>query len=70
VVADDWKNFAIMLDFPENAIQVWHSLGNDEKLKNVTSPLSNDDSGDGQNQINILKKSTRHERCCQLGLPG
>lgn len=38
-------------------MQVYYSTG-DEPLKSVTAALSNDNSGQGQYQIGILKKPT------------
>ncbi|KAK9782104.1 hypothetical protein AB5N19_00431 [Seiridium cardinale] len=52
-----WQNFAVTLDFDNNTLQVYYSLG-DEPLAAVTEALSNDNSGDGQYQIGILKKPT------------
>ncbi|KAK5658858.1 hypothetical protein OQA88_1672 [Cercophora sp. LCS_1] len=52
-----WQNFAITLDFAKNTLQVYYSKG-DEPLKSVTSAVSNDNSGQGQYQIGILKKPT------------
>lgn len=52
-----WQNFAITLDFAKNTLQVYYSK-DDEPLKSVTSAVSNDNSGQGQYQIGILKKPT------------
>jgi len=52
-----WQNFAIALDFAKNTLQVYYSK-DDEPLKSVTSAVSNDNSGQGQYQIGILKKPT------------
>ncbi|KAI1086388.1 hypothetical protein F5B19DRAFT_498397 [Rostrohypoxylon terebratum] len=52
-----WQNFAITLDFDKNTLQVYYSK-DDEPLKAVTAALSNDNSGEGQYQIGILKKPT------------
>ncbi|KAK1749319.1 hypothetical protein QBC47DRAFT_152967 [Echria macrotheca] len=52
-----WQNFAITLDFNKNTLQVYYSK-DDEPLKSVTSAVSNDNSGNGQYQIGILKKPT------------
>ncbi|KAI0125848.1 hypothetical protein BJ170DRAFT_450673 [Xylariales sp. AK1849] len=55
--ASAWQNFAVTLDFDQNTLQVYYSLGV-EALESVTSALSNDNSGSGQYQIGILKKPT------------
>lgn len=52
-----WQNFAITLDFNRNTLQVYYSK-DDEPLKSVLSPVSNDNSGGGQYQIGILRKPT------------
>ncbi|KAI0889616.1 uncharacterized protein GGS22DRAFT_194025 [Annulohypoxylon maeteangense] len=52
-----WQNFAITLDFVKNTLQVYYSK-DDEPLEAVTAALSNDNSGEGQYQIGILKKPT------------
>ncbi|KAI1456605.1 hypothetical protein F4805DRAFT_221406 [Annulohypoxylon moriforme] len=52
-----WQNFAITLDFVKNTLQVYYSK-DDEPLKAVTDALANDNSGEGQYQIGILKKPT------------
>ncbi|KAK3902341.1 hypothetical protein C8A05DRAFT_33960 [Staphylotrichum tortipilum] len=57
IVKNDWQNFAITLDFDKNTLRVYYSQG-DEPLKSVTSAVSNDNSGEGQYQIGILKKPT------------
>ncbi|EAQ92877.1 hypothetical protein CHGG_01112 [Chaetomium globosum CBS 148.51] len=46
ILEDSWQNFAVTLD-------------HDKKyLKSVTEPVSNDNSGEGQFQIGMLKKPT------------
>ncbi|KAK4150271.1 hypothetical protein C8A00DRAFT_46302 [Chaetomidium leptoderma] len=57
IVKDEWQNFAITLDFDNNTLQMYYSKGADP-LKSVTSAVSNDNSGDGQYQIGVLKKPT------------
>ncbi|OTB06606.1 hypothetical protein M426DRAFT_104796 [Hypoxylon sp. CI-4A] len=52
-----WQNFAITLDFVKNTLQVYYST-DDEPLEAVTEALSNDNSGEGQYQIGLLKKPT------------
>ncbi|KAI1204080.1 uncharacterized protein F4807DRAFT_376120 [Annulohypoxylon truncatum] len=52
-----WQNFAITLDFDKNTLQVYYSK-DDEPLEAVTDALTNDNSGEGQYQIGILKKPT------------
>ncbi|KAK3329790.1 hypothetical protein B0H66DRAFT_468785 [Apodospora peruviana] len=53
----EWQNFAITLDFGKNTLQVYYSKG-DEPLKSVTSAVSNNNAGEGQYQIGMLKKPT------------
>ncbi|CAJ2501393.1 Uu.00g042460.m01.CDS01 [Anthostomella pinea] len=55
--ASAWQNFAVTLDFDKNTLQVYYST-RDEPLAAVTTALANDNSGDGQYQIGILKKPT------------
>ncbi|KAK4128977.1 glycoside hydrolase family 131 protein [Parathielavia appendiculata] len=57
ILKKDWQNFAVTLDFNKNTLQVYYSKGN-EPLKSVTSPVSNNNAGDGQYQIGLLKKPT------------
>ncbi|KAK3310713.1 uncharacterized protein B0T15DRAFT_46766 [Chaetomium strumarium] len=57
ILKNDWQNFAITLDFNKNTLQVYYSKG-DEPLKSVTSAVSNNNAGEGQYQIGILKKPT------------
>ncbi|KAK4190579.1 hypothetical protein QBC35DRAFT_75152 [Podospora australis] len=57
ILRNDWQNFAITLDFNKNTLRVYYSKG-DEPLKSVTNAVSNDNSGQGQYQIGILKKPT------------
>lgn len=74
IVKDDWQNFAITVDFNKkyapfsvlgwdrqltdhSTLKVYYSKGN-QPLKSVTSAVSNDNSGDGQYQIGMLKKPT------------
>ncbi|KAK0754243.1 hypothetical protein B0T18DRAFT_312978 [Schizothecium vesticola] len=52
-----WQNFAITLDYSKNTLQVYYSI-NDEPLKSAASAFANDNSGNGQFQIGILKKPT------------
>ncbi|RYP72729.1 hypothetical protein DL771_004065 [Monosporascus sp. 5C6A] len=54
---EDWQNFAVTLDFNKNTLQVYYSIGH-APLEAVTSPLSNNNAGQGQYQIGILKKPT------------
>jgi hypothetical protein len=51
-----WQNFAITLDFDRNTIEAYYSQGF-ETLSSVAM-ASNDNSGEGQYQIGILKKPT------------
>ncbi|GAB1310786.1 Glycoside hydrolase 131 catalytic N-terminal domain-containing protein [Madurella fahalii] len=57
ILRDDWQNFAITVDFNRNTLQVYYSQG-DEPLKSVTSVVSNNNAGEGQYQIGLLKKPT------------
>ncbi|KAH7381753.1 hypothetical protein BKA64DRAFT_647293 [Cadophora sp. MPI-SDFR-AT-0126] len=57
---EEWQNFAIMLDYEKNTIQVFYSTRYD-KLKAVTEALPNDNTGGGQYQIGVLKKPTETE---------
>ncbi|KAH9909267.1 hypothetical protein F4778DRAFT_716031 [Xylariomycetidae sp. FL2044] len=57
IEADVWQNFAITLDFEKNTLQIYYSTG-DDPLQSVTEALQNDNSGEGQYQIGILKKPT------------
>ncbi|KAK4167053.1 hypothetical protein QBC43DRAFT_230941 [Cladorrhinum sp. PSN259] len=57
ILKNEWQNFAITLNFQKNTLQVYYSKGT-EPLKSVTSAVSNDNSGQGQYQIGILKKPT------------
>ncbi|KAK4240816.1 hypothetical protein C8A03DRAFT_41726 [Achaetomium macrosporum] len=57
ILKDDWQNFAITLDFNKNTLQVYYSKGV-EPLKSVASAVSNNNSGEGQYQIGMLKKPT------------
>ncbi|KAI2472384.1 hypothetical protein F4781DRAFT_383462 [Annulohypoxylon bovei var. microspora] len=52
-----WQNFAITLDFVQNTLQIYYSK-DDAPLEAVTDALSNDNSGEGQFQIGMLKKPT------------
>ncbi|KAI1078240.1 hypothetical protein F5B20DRAFT_548546 [Whalleya microplaca] len=52
-----WQNFAVTLDFVKNTLQVYYSV-EDEPLAAVTEALTNDNSGEGQYQIGLLKKPT------------
>ncbi|KAI1819457.1 hypothetical protein F4861DRAFT_137880 [Xylaria intraflava] len=52
-----WQNFAVTLDFDQNTLQIYYSA-NDDPLEAVTDALPNDNSGEGQYQIGILKKPT------------
>ncbi|KAL2270253.1 hypothetical protein VTJ83DRAFT_2437 [Remersonia thermophila] len=57
ILKDAWQNFAIRLDFDRNTLQVFYSQGN-EPLKSVTNAVYNNNAGEGQYQIGILKKPT------------
>ncbi|KAH6885940.1 hypothetical protein B0T10DRAFT_492019 [Thelonectria olida] len=57
MLSNVWQNFAITLDFTNNTIQAWYSEGY-RPLRAATEPVSNDNSGQGQYQIGILKKPT------------
>ncbi|KAK6841534.1 hypothetical protein PG987_002394 [Apiospora arundinis] len=52
-----WQNFAVTLDYEKNTLQVYYSKGL-APLKQVTVALPNDNSGEGQYQIGMLKKPT------------
>ncbi|KAL1837256.1 hypothetical protein VTJ49DRAFT_4080 [Mycothermus thermophilus] len=57
ILKDAWQNFAIRLDFDRNTLQVFYSQGN-EPLQSVTNAVYNNNAGEGQYQIGILKKPT------------
>ncbi|KAK8055330.1 hypothetical protein PG993_000557 [Apiospora rasikravindrae] len=57
IEATAWQNFAVTLDFEKNTLQVYYSKGL-APLKQVTTALPNDNSGEGQYQIGMLKKPT------------
>jgi hypothetical protein len=57
ILKDVWQNFAITLDFNKNTLQVYYSKG-DELLKSATSAVSNNNAGEGQYQVGMLKKPT------------
>ncbi|KAK3990343.1 hypothetical protein QBC44DRAFT_349951 [Cladorrhinum sp. PSN332] len=57
ILRNEWQNFAITLNFQRNTLRVYYSKG-EEPLKSVTNAVSNDNSGQGQYQIGILKKPT------------
>jgi hypothetical protein len=57
ILEDSWQNFAVTLDHDQNTLQVYYSAG-DEPLESVTEAVSNDNSGEGQFQIGMLKKPT------------
>ncbi|KAK7908435.1 hypothetical protein PG985_015738 [Apiospora marii] len=57
VEATGWQNFAVTLDFERNTMQVYYSKGL-APLEQVTAALPNDNSGEGQYQIGMLKKPT------------
>ncbi|KAK7965176.1 hypothetical protein PG996_000467 [Apiospora saccharicola] len=57
VEAAGWQNFAVTLDFEKNTMQAYYSKGL-APLKQVTAALPNDNSGEGQYQIGMLKKPT------------
>ncbi|KAK2614638.1 hypothetical protein N8I77_001447 [Diaporthe amygdali] len=50
-----FHNFGLTLDFNANTTQVFYSTGNDP-LAQVTEPLTNDISGQGQYHFGVLKK--------------
>lgn len=50
-----FHNFGLTLDFDANTTQVFYSTGNDP-LAQVTEPLPNDISGQGQYHFGVLKK--------------
>ncbi|OCK90616.1 glycoside hydrolase family 131 protein [Cenococcum geophilum 1.58] len=52
-----WQNFAVTMDYNKNTLQVYYSAGT-AALTAVTSAVSNDNSGNGQFQMGILKKPT------------
>ncbi|KAH8779909.1 hypothetical protein F5883DRAFT_689743 [Diaporthe sp. PMI_573] len=54
---DEWANFAVTVDVPNNTLQVYFSEGA-EPLQAVTEVLPNDNSGGGALQIGVLKKPT------------
>ncbi|KAF8850088.1 hypothetical protein BDZ45DRAFT_603359 [Acephala macrosclerotiorum] len=55
--ADTWHNFGVVLDFNLNTTQVLYSTNN-TPLANVTAPVANDISGQGQFHFGALKKPT------------
>ncbi|PGH23406.1 hypothetical protein AJ80_02516 [Polytolypa hystricis UAMH7299] len=57
VLEDEWQNFALTMDIPENTLKVYYSQGNNP-LKAVTEAVGNDNTGGGQFQIGLLKKPT------------
>ncbi|OAA67127.1 hypothetical protein SPI_01703 [Niveomyces insectorum RCEF 264] len=57
LVAADWQNFALTLDFNKNTVQVYYSQGSDP-LKSVLTATADDLTGAGEYQIGILKKPT------------
>lgn len=52
-----WHNFALVLDFASNRIEVLYST-RDKQLKRKTSFIANDMSGLGQYHVGVLKKPT------------
>ncbi|KAI8940310.1 hypothetical protein NX059_004006 [Plenodomus lindquistii] len=54
---DTWTNLALKLDFNANTIQIFQSAAN-EPLVQVTEPLPNDLSGNGQLHFGINKNPT------------
>ncbi|KAJ4412867.1 hypothetical protein N0V85_003644, partial [Neurospora sp. IMI 360204] len=63
---NEWQNFAITLDFNTNTLQVYYSK-RDEPLRSVTKPVPNNNAGEGQYQIGILKKPTGTEDVVNSG---
>ncbi|KAK4144914.1 uncharacterized protein C8A04DRAFT_27412 [Dichotomopilus funicola] len=57
ILEDSWQNFAVTLDFTANTLQVYYSEG-DAPLESVTDAVSNNNAGEGQYQVGILKKPT------------
>ncbi|KAK4105931.1 glycoside hydrolase family 131 protein [Parathielavia hyrcaniae] len=57
ILKNHWQNFAVTLDFNQNTLQVHYSKG-DKPLKTVTGPVPNNNAGDGQYQMGMLKKPT------------
>ncbi|KAL0468918.1 hypothetical protein QR685DRAFT_319701 [Neurospora intermedia] len=53
----EWQNFAITLDFDKNTLNLYYSKGH-EPLRSVTQTVPNNNAGEGQYQIGILKKPT------------
>ncbi|KAF2710243.1 glycoside hydrolase family 131 protein [Pleomassaria siparia CBS 279.74] len=53
----NWQNFAIKLDYNQNQVQIYYSVGA-AALKSVAGPVAADISGGGQFQLGILKKPT------------
>ncbi|ELQ44338.1 hypothetical protein OOU_Y34scaffold00090g3 [Pyricularia oryzae Y34] len=53
-----WNNFAVTIDYVKNTLRVYYSK-NDEPLKAAScAPTPNDNSGEGQYQLGLLKKPT------------
>ncbi|KAF2686735.1 glycoside hydrolase family 131 protein [Lentithecium fluviatile CBS 122367] len=52
-----WQNFAVKLDYTQNQVQIYYSVG-DAALKSVAGPTSANLAGGGQFQLGILKKPT------------
>ncbi|PKS06492.1 hypothetical protein jhhlp_007240 [Lomentospora prolificans] len=54
---DTWQNFAITIDYTANTLQMWYSEG-DAELAKATDPINNNNAGEGQYQVGMLKKPT------------
>ncbi|TLD05161.1 uncharacterized protein PgNI_09303 [Pyricularia grisea] len=53
-----WNNFAVTIDYDKNTLRIYYSK-NDEPLKAASCTASpNDNSGEGQYQLGLLKKPT------------
>ncbi|TLD30352.1 hypothetical protein PspLS_01915 [Pyricularia sp. CBS 133598] len=53
-----WNNFAVTIDYVKNTLRVYYSK-NDEPLKATSCAATpNDNSGEGQYQLGLLKKPT------------
>lgn len=57
ILRNEWQNFAVSLDFVRNTLRVYYSRGS-EPLRSVTNALTNNNAGEGQYQVGILRKPT------------
>ncbi|KAF2456854.1 hypothetical protein BDY21DRAFT_386264 [Lineolata rhizophorae] len=57
IVEGEWQNFALTVDWDGNRLSTYYSLG-DAPLELVSDSVYNNNAGDGQFQVGILKKPT------------